>query len=97
MEAWAKTFYLSQEWRRAREDYLKKTGYLCERCLKMGMVEPAVMVHHRIYLTPENINDPEIRTGDSNLEALCFSCHEKEHKGKKRYLIDANGKVVARD
>ena len=98
MEAFAKAFYLSPEWRSARASYLKKAAGLCERCLKKGLYNPAEVVHHRIHLTEENIKDPKIRTGFDNLEALCWSCHELEHKGKKRrYNVDANGKVVSRD
>ena len=92
-----KQFYLSREWRNAREGYLKKVGGLCERCLKRGMITPAVVVHHRIHLNQENIKNPKIRTGHDNLEALCWSCHEKEHKGGKRYLVDAYGRVQGRD
>ena len=75
---------------------MKKVGGLCERCLKRGMINPAVVVHHRIHLTPENIRQEEIRTGEQNLEALCWACHEKEHKGRKRrYTIDSKGHVTA--
>ncbi len=94
MEAWAKPFYLSQEWRRVRKNYLKKVGGLCERCLQHGLITPAVVVHHRVHLTPENIGDDAIRVGESNLEALCWSCHEKEHKGRqRRYTVDKDGHV----
>lgn len=98
MEDWAKPFYLSQEWRGARKAYLSAAGYLCERCLKKGLISTATVVHHRIHLTPENIKDPSIRTGWKNLEALCWSCHELEHKGKqRRYNVDADGHVVGVD
>ena len=98
MEEFAKPFYLSQEWRSARAAYLSAAGYLCERCLKKGLISTATIVHHRIHLTPENIKDPAIRTGWKNLEALCWSCHELEHKGKqRRYDVDADGHVVAKD
>lgn len=96
-ESFAKPFYLSQEWRRAREACLKKAGYLCERCLKKGLITPAQIVHHRIHLTPENIKDSKIRSGLDNLEALCFSCHEREHKSRHRYMVDAEGHIVGRD
>ena len=98
MEEFAKPFYQSQEWKSARAAYLKKVGGLCERCLKKGLYNAAVIVHHRVHLTPENIRDPKIRTGFDNLEALCWSCHEKEHKGRqRRYMVDASGHVIARD
>lgn len=93
-----KDFYSSTAWKRCREGYKKKVGGLCERCLKHGRIEPAEVIHHRIHLTPENIHDPRIALSWDNLEALCWSCHETEHKGKaKRYTVDAEGRVTARE
>ena len=63
MEEFAKPFYQSQEWKSARAVYLKKVGGLCERCLKKGLYNAAVIVHHRVHLSPETIRDPKIRTG----------------------------------
>ena len=91
------SFYKTQEWKSARKAYLSSVGYLCERCLKRGLIEPAEIVHHRVYLTPETIKDPAMRTGRKNLEALCWSCHEREHKSKRRYQVDAEGHVAAID
>ena len=50
--------------------------YVCERC---GGV--ARIVHHRQYITPQNINDPAITLNWANLEALCIDCHNAEHTG----------------
>lgn len=93
-----KEFYLSTAWRSCREAYLKKKGYLCERCLKKGLYNPAIVVHHKRHITPENLKDPRITLSFDNLEALCWSCHETEHKGKKRrYTVDREGHVIAQD
>ena len=51
MKAWAKSFYLSQAWENTRAAYLMSQDYICERC-----GEPAKVVHHKRYLTRENIN-----------------------------------------
>lgn len=70
---------------------------LCERCLKNGDLVPAKIVHHKIYLTPQNINDPRITLDYSNLEALCQDCHNREHhleKRVRRYRVDSSGKVI---
>ena len=92
------SFYKTPEWKSARAAYLSAAGYLCERCLKRGLISPATVVHHRIYMNDETIKDPALRTGWKNLEALCWSCHELEHKGKqRRYDVDADGHVVAKD
>ena len=98
MEAYARAFYLSQAWRSCRESYLKKVGGLCERCLRKGQYVPAEIVHHKKHITPQNITDPRITLSFDNLEALCWSCHETEHKGKqRRYTVDSNGHVTAQD
>ena len=82
---------------------MKKVGGLCERCLAKGMYVPAVIVHHKEWLTPENISDPNVTLNFGNLEALCRECHEEEHseaniqakhrKHAKRYTVDRMGHV----
>ena len=98
MEQYAKAFYLSTAWKSCRAAYMKKAGGLCERCLRKGLYVPAVIVHHKRHITPDNIKDPHVTLSFDNLEALCWSCHEKEHKGKaRRYSVDAEGHVIAQD
>ena len=65
---------------------------LCERCLARGLIRQGDEVHHKIRLTPENINDPNISLNWENLEMLCKDCHEKEHD-RRRWRADANGNV----
>lgn len=74
-------FYSSIQWRKCRDAYKKSKQGLCERCLKKGLIVPADEVHHKIRLTKENINNPQISLNFNNLEALCESCHDKEHEG----------------
>lgn len=57
-------------------------NYICERC---GGV--AVICHHRRYITPANITDPNITYNWGNLEALCQECHNKEHMQKQTKVI----------
>ena len=70
---------------------------MCEECKKRGLIVPADEVHHKIKLTPENINRPEIALNWSNLVALCKDCHLKIHRKKKRWSVDENGVVTLRD
>lgn len=98
MEPYARAFYLSPAWRSCRAAYLKKGGGLCERCLRKGLYVPADIVHHKRHITPDNITDPRVTLSFDNLEALCWSCHEKEHKGRqRRYTVDTEGHVIAQD
>ena len=95
MKDFAETFYKSRRWQKTRAAYLRSVGGLCERCLKKGLYHPAVIVHHKVYLTAENINTPEIALSWNNLEAVCRECHEDEHSGQdRRYKIAEDGSVI---
>ena len=97
MKPWAESFYASKLWEETRTAYLAHVHGLCERCLKDGAAVPAKIVHHKVYLTPRNINDPNITLCFDNLEALCQDCHNREHHRKervRRYRVDAAGRVI---
>lgn len=49
-------------------------NYVCERC-----GDAAIICHHKIYITPVNIDDPNITLNWDNLEAVCLDCHNAEH------------------
>ena len=74
MKEWAKAFYTSKAWRDTQRAYMRSKHYVCERC---GAA--AYIVHHKTYLTPMNINDPAYTLDWNNLEALCTTCHQREH------------------
>ena len=86
-------FYTTRAWRKCRESFLKERGGLCEICLSKGLIVPAVHVHHRTHITPENLNDPRITLDHSNLMALCEECHAEQHR-TKRWRCDAYGKII---
>lgn len=48
--------------------------WTCERC-----GEVAKICHHKTYITPANIHDPNITLNWINLESLCQTCHNIEH------------------
>ena len=97
MQDFAKTFYKSRRWQDTRMAYLRSVGGLCERCLKKGLYHPAVIVHHKTYLTADNIHNPEIALSWDNLEAVCRECHEDEHRGSDwRYVINEDGSIILR-
>lgn len=92
-DAFARQFYSSGAWAECRKAYRKSVGNLCECCLKTGQITPADEVHHKIRLTPQNINDPSVTLNFVNLEALCESCHKLAHKKKRRYAVDEDGEL----
>lgn len=71
----AKKFYNSKLWRTTRKSYFDSQYGLCEKCKDAGLI-----VHHKIELSPLNINDPRISLSFSNLQLLCQVCHNKTHQ-----------------
>lgn len=70
---------------------------MCERCKARGIYKPGYIVHHKEYITPGNINNPNITLNLDNLEYVCEDCHNKEHKAAHtpmRYQYDANGNLL---
>lgn len=74
---------------------MKQAKGLCEECLKIGLIVPAEEVHHKIHITPANIDNPNITLNYANLIALCREHHRQLHGvKKKRYQIDEYGRVI---
>lgn len=95
MKPYAESLYNTKAWQHCRDSYRRSVGGLCERCRKRGLIVPGEIVHHKIYIAPENINDPAITLNPDNLELLCRDCHAEEHmKRQKRYKIDELGRVI---
>ena len=78
-------------------------GGLCEECHD----KPGYIVHHKIEVTPDNINDAWVTLNINNLEYVCKDCHDrfeghfigKKKKNcekniensQKRYIFDTDG------
>ena len=87
-------FYYTKAWQQTREAFRKSKGGLCEECLRNGIIKAGEIVHHKVHLTPENINDPNVTLNWDNLELLCRDCHAKMHGRSKRYKVDEMGRVI---
>lgn len=95
MKPYAESFYKSQAWQKTRNAYAKSKGGLCERCLSNGKYKAGEIVHHKIYITPDNISDPSITLDWNNLELVCRDCHAEIHTGvPRRYKVDELGRVL---
>ena len=93
MKPYAVKFYTSDAWENTRKAYSKSVGGLCEKCLGKGEIRAGVIVHHKTFLNPDNINDPNITLNWNNLQLLCRECHGNVHRGKKRWKVDEMGRV----
>lgn len=89
----AARFYDSARWKRTQAAVMKAYNYTCQRCGR-----PAKIVHHRVWLTPDNINDPDVTLNWDNLVPLCQDCHNREHIGgretRRGLAFDATGRLV---
>lgn len=99
----AEAFYHSTRWKKCRASFISKRrakdGGLCQDChSQMGYI-----VHHKIELTPDNINDPDIALNHANLKYVCKLCHEinESHSYRQKhvpdeiqYTFDENGNPV---
>ena len=93
-------FYKSNAWRECRNAYAAHRGHLCEECLRRNVLSLGEIVHHKIVLTPENVNDPSITLNWDNLELLCRQCHSEVHDNRKRhrrYTFGPDGEVLIQD
>lgn len=96
----AKRFYNSKEWKQCRKRYIElmpkyKRG-LCEECYKKGEHVLGDELHHKIPLTPKNIDNKNITINHDNLILLCYDCHKRIHgmRKEKKYIFDENGNII---
>lgn len=96
-QEFAKPFYNSAAWRKCREAFIAERvsidGGVCQRCGQ----ELGYIVHHREWLTPENIINPDVALNHQNLEYVCLVCHngvEREEEAP-RYRFTPEGQVEA--
>lgn len=93
----AKTFYNSTAWKKCRASYIAHRisidGGLCETCHEA----PGYIVHHKCWITPNNINNPEVTLNHDNLKYDCQICHNKEKENeeeeKPRYFFGEDGQI----
>ena len=85
--------YNTAQWHRVRRLKLEENT-LCEECLKLGRLEPAVAVDHIVAVKAGGDPFPTL----DGLRSLCVSCHNRktrivEQQGKELTVkgCDANG------
>ena len=79
MKEYARKFYSSKAWQRTRAAYAKSKRNLCEVCLDKGLYKPCEIVHHKVELTPDNIDNPDVTLNWNNLQCLCREHHAEVH------------------
>lgn len=80
-EPWAAAFYKSEAWRSLRRALIQERGTVCPVCHRDYMADTSKLIAHHIQeLTPETVTDASVALNPSNVELICFDCHNKAHK-----------------
>ena len=79
-QLFALEFYNSKAWKDLRNLLIIERGGKCERTGKVYIDTSKLVAHHKIELTPDNINDPSITLNPDNIEIISIDEHNKEHK-----------------
>ena len=101
-------FYRSKAWKNVRRAYAISKNCICERCGRPVYVDGITdyiskekriksIVHHKTYLTDDNIADDSIALDENNLELLCIDCHNTEHfnqSTRKGLRFDDSGNLI---
>ena len=91
-QEYSKGFYHSKKWKDTQKAYMISQNYLCERC-----GQPARIVHHKKFISPSNINDPNITLAWDNLMSVCMDCHAVLHGNaicNNGLRFDENGNLI---
>lgn len=93
-------FYIRSIWKNKRKHIIERDHCECQECKRNGkvtIVKPKAKeksqrayVHHIKHLR----DYPELALEDSNLETLCFSCHELEHTDERHKFETGKNKFV---
>ena len=83
-------FYIKKIWKDKRKIIIKRDHCECQACKRNGKIKivkqeskdknQRAYVHHIKHLR----DYPELALDDSNLETLCFTCHELEHVNERK-------------
>lgn len=86
-----KAFLSSDPWISFRLMLIAERGNKCQRCGKIIPRSVDIIGHHKIELTPENVNDHNISLNPENVDLVCFDCHNVIHK---RFGYQKKGRIV---
>lgn len=87
------TFYASDAWRAFRLAVIAARGTRCEHCGERVAKAQELTLHHKIELTPENVNDVMIALNPDNVLVVHHGCHNQIHRraatrrGRQVYIV----------
>lgn len=73
-------FYTTKAWRDLAYALKIKVNGTCNRCGHNVIDFKYLIGHHKIELTEDNVEDVSVSLNPDNVEVICHSCHNKEHR-----------------
>lgn len=73
-------FYCSKAWRDLSYNLKLQAYGKCNRCGETLMDFSKLIGHHTIELNEVNVDDPNISLNPEQIEVICHTCHNKEHR-----------------
>ena len=104
-----KDFYQSKAWKQVRKNVWIKQNLLCAECGRPVYVDGLSeylpkekrrtgIVHHKVWLDNNNIQDDNITLNEDNLIGVCYECHEAIHHAnmscRKGLTFDEEGNII---
>jgi len=75
------SFYHLKQWKKIREYVLRRDNYLCQYCLRFGIIRPSKTVDH---IVPGQVAS-DLITDVDNLATICYSCHRRKTDWEKGF------------
>ena len=73
-------FYTSNIWSEFRRNLILERGIVCEHCGEHILKSHELILHHKIFLTEENVNDYDISLNPENIMIVHHKCHNEIHE-----------------
>lgn len=88
-------FYNTTRWDKLRLRVIERDSGICQVCHSAK----GDTAHHIIWVTAQNVNDPNIVWSESNLTTVCKNCHHKIHFGETEsvnsgLVFDIDGNLI---
>lgn len=90
-------FYCSKHWRDLSHRLKIERGGKCERTGEVFADMSQLIAHHKIEITEDNVNAPQIALNPDNIEIISFKEHNKEHRrfGNKQNVYIVYGSPLS--
>ena len=90
-------FYCSKAWRDLSFRLKIERGGKCERTGEVFADMSQLIAHHKIEITEDNVDDPQIALNPDNIEIISFDEHNKEHRrfGNKQNVYIVYGSPLS--